>query len=149
MTRTRGLRLALAAATLLAISAAWLAPIADRPQVASAHAVLVRSSPGAGARLAEGPTAIDLWFSEPLEPDFSSFDLYSSDGQLVELGSISVDQADAFHMSGTPSERLGPGLYTAVYRTLSTQDGHEWTGSFAFTVLNADGSVPAGSAFRR
>lgn len=129
----------------LAVVAAMLPLLAAAP-TADAHAVLARSSPAAESQLAQSPAAIDLWFTEPLEPDFSSFELFAGDGTSLPVDGIRVDPSDARHMSGLVRS-LDPGLYTVVYRTLSTQDGHEWTGSFAFTVLNPDGSVPSGSAF--
>ena len=57
-----------------------------------------------------------------------------------------IDPADDMHLSALPRP-LRPGFYTVVYRTLSTLDGHGWSGSFSFTMLEADGSTPAGSAF--
>jgi putative copper export protein/mono/diheme cytochrome c family protein len=37
---------------------------------------------------------------------------------------------------------LPPDIYTTVYKNVSTVDGHAWTGSFTFVVLEPDGSVP-------
>jgi copper transport protein len=42
---------------------------------------------------------------------------------------------------------LEAGFYTVVWETLSTVDGHLFTGSFPFTVLNQDGSQPSGPRF--
>ena len=115
--------------------------------VAEAHAVLVRSSPAAGAELVAPPAAIDLWFSEPLEARFSTFELLSSEGESLPLDGVVADPTDEYHLSGLP-RGLGPGLYTVSYRNVSQSDGHEWSGSFAFTVLNPDGSVPSGQAYQ-
>jgi copper transport protein len=120
--------------------------VAARPGTVVAHAVLVRSSPESQAQLREAPPVIDLWFSEPLEPEFSRFELYASDGTQLELAGMRVDPADAQHLSALTGG-LGPGIYTVVYRTLSTRDGHEWSGSTTFTVVNPDGSAPVGGGY--
>ena len=136
----------LSALALVAAALTALTLIASRPAVADGHAVLVRSSPESQVALAEPPPVIDLWFSEPLEPDFSRFELFGSDGSPRELVGMRVDPADPMHLSAL-TRGLGPGVFTVVYHTLSTRDGHEWAGSMTFTVLNEDGSVPAGGGF--
>lgn len=110
-----------------------------------AHALLVRSLPAANALLTAPPTVIELWFSEELEPAFSEAYLVDLAGQEIARGAAIVDPADPRHMS-LPTPVLAPGIYTVVYRTLSRADGHEWIGSFPLTVLNPDGSSPAGDA---
>jgi len=134
------------AALLLIVAIAPLALLASKPSVAIGHAVLVRSSPESQVALADPPPVIDLWFSEPLEPDFSSFELFASDGSALELVGMRVDPSDATHLSAL-TRGLGPGVFTVVYRTLSTRDGHEWAGSMTFTVLNEDGTIPLGTSF--
>jgi copper transport protein len=144
MTLAQGLparRVALA----LVVAVAALTGLA-RSTPAEAHAVLVRSSPAAQAQLVAAPSSLDLWFSEPLEGGFSTFSVLDGTGQPVLIDGIEVDAGDPKHLVGFP-RALEPGIYTVVYRTLSQADGHEWSGSFSFTVLNEDGSVPAGSAF--
>jgi copper transport protein len=86
-----------------------------------------------------------LWFTEPLETNFSGARLFDSSGQQLEVGAVVFDSADPAHVS-LPVSQLGPGIYTVAWHTLSQVDGHEWYGSFPFTVLNPDGSRPAGSA---
>ena len=112
---------------------------------ASAHALLVRSQPVADGVLASPPTTIELWFSEPLEPAFSSARLIDSNGAPVPTGAPLVDPADPLHLT-VPLGGLEPGIYTVAWQTLSKVDGHEWFGSFPFTLLNPDGSQPSGSA---
>ena len=58
-------------ALLTLAAVVWLlAPIA--PPSAGAHAVLVRSIPSSRAALSLPPDRIQLWFSEPIEPAFST-----------------------------------------------------------------------------
>lgn len=128
--------LAVAAAVLVLLAAAGLA---------SAHAVLVRSDPAQGARLAASPREITMWFSEPLERSFSTAELYAPDGSRVEGTSVRFLESDPAAMTlGTGV--LAPGVYTVAWETLSRVDGHEWRGNFTFTVLNPDGSEPEGDA---
>ncbi len=110
-----------------------------------AHALLVRSLPAAGTELTLSPSTVEMWFSEPLEPQFSRAHVVDGQGNEIGNGVSVVDPADAMHLTLSITE-LPPGIYTVVWRTLSRADGHEWIGSFPLTVLNADGSRPAGTA---
>jgi len=115
------------------------------PAPASAHAVLVRSDPAANARLPQPPKAISIYFSEPLEPKFSKIRVVDPTGAGQDQNDSRVDAGDATHMTLDVNE-LKPGFYSVVWTTVSRVDGHELQGSYPFIVLNADGSVPAGSA---
>ena len=110
-----------------------------------AHALLVRSSPASNAELLQSPATIELWFSEPLEPSFSSARLLAASSREAPVGVALVDSTDPNHMT-LPVGQLAPGIYTVAWKTLSRVDGHEWYGSFPFTVLNPDGSRPSGTA---
>jgi copper transport protein len=112
---------------------------------ASAHALLVRSEPGSNADLARSPLKVELWFSEPLEVAFSSARVVDANGADLPTGAIVFDPADPTHLT-LPVEELAPGIYTVAWQTLSRVDGHEWFGSFPFTVLNPDGSRPSSVA---
>lgn len=114
-------------------------------QLVHAHALLVRSTPEAGAELAILPPTIEIWFSEPLEAGFSTIYLVDGAGNEIGRGLATIDPNDAFHMS-LPITDLTPGFYTVVWETLSSADGHSWVGSFPLTLLNPDGSRPSGSA---
>jgi copper transport protein len=139
--RQRGLwPLAPLALTLLGM---WL--LITSPRVARAHALLVRSLPEANTNLAQPPASIDMWFSEPLEADFSGARLLNSLGEEVPTGAVSLDPSDPTHLTLALGQ-LQPGIYTVAWQTLSQVDGHEWFGSFPFTVLNPDGSRPTGAA---
>ena len=136
-----GAAAAAALGLLLLAAAAWGAP-----RHAEAHAVLVHSEPAPGAMLRLAPASIDLWFSEPLEGSLSGLELLGADGRRLPLEGMRVDPRDATHLSAL-TRPLPPGHYAVAYRTLSALDGHDWSGSFTFTVLSPDGSLPAGAAF--
>ncbi len=100
---------------------------------ALAHANLVRSDPPANSAQKTPPTRVRLWFSEAVEPSFSSVSVLDSSG-------ASVDKHDSHRASDDPTalevslNPLAPGLYTVVWKSLSAVDGHITNGSFAFTV---------------
>ena len=124
---------------------------------AFAHANLSRSDPPANASLDQSPREIRLWFTEPLEPEFSHFTLRDSSGSMIDTTSSQVDSTDPTQMFMQPGE-LEDGLYTVAWRVVST-DGHSTGGSFAFgvratvtptSILPAiDGPVPVESALIR
>ena len=116
------------------------------PGHAHAHALLVRSDPPINGALRESPTEVRLFMSEPLQRDFSDASILDAQGRRVDFGEVAFDAYDPTALS-IPVPRLAPGIYTVAWRTLSLVDGHTWTGSFSFTVLNPDGSAPLGTAF--
>ncbi len=112
---------------------------------ALAHALLLRSLPVANSELPQPPEKIEMWFSEPLEADFSSARLLSTSGEEIRIDTVELDSNDPTHITVLLSQ-LDPGIYTVAWKTLSRTDGHEWYGSFPFTVLNHDGTRPDGTA---
>ena len=139
-TKPLSLRLARIAAVLALLTALLSAPLA-----AEAHALLVRADPPPNAELAQPPSAIEFWFSEPLEKTFTGARILRAGGTAIPTGEPVIDPDDATHLT-LPLETIEPGIYTVVWKTLSSVDGHEWVGSFPLTLLNPDGSRPAGSA---
>src|SRR5947209_3613831 len=111
--------------------AAWLMALVllpglfllGKPGPALAHAVLLRSDPAQNARLNPAPSKIDLFFSEPVNHNFSSIQVQNSSGTRVDR--------KALHFSNDPTEialdlpALDPGFYTVVWTTLSAADGHK------------------------
>ena len=94
-------------------------------RAALAHALLVRSEPEANAELTSSPPSVEMWFSEPLEDRFSHARLIDSLGEDVAGADSSlVDVSDPSHLS-LPLSTLQPGIYTVVWTTLSSVDGHE------------------------
>lgn len=100
---------------------------------AMAHANLVRSVPAANSAQPVPPKIARLWFSENVEPSFSSIRV------LDKLGK-SVDKGDSHRMSDDPAgmevslSDLPEGLYTVAWNATSAVDGHVTSGSFPFTV---------------
>jgi len=128
-----------AAAVLLGL----LALLAVTPAPAEAHAILIRSDPPVNARLQDPPPVVSAFFSETLDTRLSSLKVVNGEGKRVDSGETSFGP-DAAQMSTTIPEPLPPGFYAVLWQTLSSVDGHLLKGSYPFTVLNPDGSEPAG-----
>ncbi|MCX6045388.1 MAG: copper resistance protein CopC [Chloroflexi bacterium] len=109
-----------------------------------AHAVLARATPGVNASLTKAPDEIRLWFTEPVEPNFSSFRLRDINGALVKTPASQVDSTDPHQMYMKPGS-LPNGLYTVVWAVNSAADGHHTEGSFAFTIGPVMASQPTTS----
>jgi len=103
------------------------------PQGAAAHALLIASTPAAGATLSEPPTEVVLTFGEAPDPKLTTVRILDTSG---------ADQAagPAQPVAGEPEKlRVGlkplpDGVFTVAWRTVSTVDGHVAAGSFAFGV---------------
>ena len=133
-------RFGLFAAVLVAVVATLFLLARD----AEAHALLARADPPINASLRESPTRITLFMTERLQRTHSSVQVLDSGGQRRDIGETEFSDAVPTQMS-VRVLRLDPGVYTVVWETLSEVDGHTWTGSYVFSVLNPDGSAPAGS----
>ena len=108
-----------------------------------AHGVQVISDPAPNAQLSQPPELITITFSEPIERSVSTIQLWDQSGRQVALGALEFF-SDPKRMAVQVPGDLPPGLYTVVWRNLSTVDGHTWSGSFAITVLGPGGEAPAG-----
>lgn len=141
-TRTNAGRLALTAALFaISIAGVWFA-VAGAGKV-GAHAVQLSSVPAPNAQLAESPAAISIEFSEPLEPAVTTVQLWDATPAELPLGALSYPASESLVVE--VPQVLETGIYTVIWRNLSTIDGHTWAGSFAFIVLGPNGEIPEGS----
>jgi hypothetical protein len=99
---------------------------------AAAHASLERAEPRPGSRLRTSPPEVKLWFTEKLEPAFSTLRVQDAGGQRVDRADGRVDDTDAklMRVSVTP---LTPGTYRVLWRVLSV-DSHVTDGNFSFRI---------------
>ena len=98
-----------------------------------AHAMLDRSAPPVGSSVKAVPGHVDLWFTEPLEPAFSSVKVLNAGGRQVDRRDPAVDPKDRMHLSVSISA-LPPGRYRVVWRVVSV-DTHATEGDFTFDVV--------------
>ena len=97
-----------------------------------AHAMLDRATPRVGSSVKGAPDRVELWFTEPLEPAFSTAKVVDARGRQVDRDDIAVDENDPRHLSvSLPS--LPAGRYRVVWRAVSA-DTHATAGDFVFDV---------------
>jgi methionine-rich copper-binding protein CopC len=115
----------------LARAAALLAVLAFPPG-ALAHAFLDRAVPAVGGKVHGKPVEVRLRFSQPLEPAFSTVQVFDAAGKQVDRKDKGLDPADAsvLRVSLPP---LAPGVYRVVWRVLSS-DTHVSEGDYRFEV---------------
>ena len=96
---------------------------------ASAHAFLDHAQPRVGNTVATAPREVTLWFTQKLEPAFSSVTVTNAAGQRVDTGKtrVSGNQMSVSLRSG------GAGTYHVIWRVLSV-DTHTTDGNFTFQV---------------
>jgi len=99
---------------------------------ALAHAFLDHAEPPVGATIAAAPTALRLYFSEPIEPVFSGVTLAGADGQPVATGAASIHPQNRAALV-LPLPPLSPGRYRVSWHVVST-DTHRTEGSYEFEV---------------
>jgi len=114
-------RWCLAAVLLLALqSRAW------------AHAFLDHADPKVGSTAAAAPTEMKLWFTQNLEPAFSSIEVRDAQGAEVDKKDSHL-AADNKSLLVISLPHLPPGTYTVIWRVVSV-DTHKTQGHFQFTV---------------
>lgn len=101
-----------------------------------AHANPERFEPPPNSVLDKAPTEIRMWFSEPLEQQFSKINLRDKDGNILNTPATQIDPNDPTQMSMVPGD-LPDGLYTVVWRALSAADGHPTIGSYPIVIGDA------------
>jgi len=106
---------------------------------ASAHNVLVSTSPSDGATVDAGVIQIDLTFEQAVmnTPDGAGTEISvvgPAESQPAEMTDGCVDTFNGSVISDSVDIDL-PGTYNVTWRTVS-DDGHPIEGTFAFSVLN-------------
>lgn len=124
----------------LVVAAVGMTILALQPGVAFGHAALVRSDPEANSFLQRPPTHVSITFSEPVDSRLSTLKVLDAGGQPVALGLLTFSR-DGLSMQGS-FRNLAPGIYNVLWSNVSSTDGHALDGSFPFTILEQDGSLP-------
>jgi methionine-rich copper-binding protein CopC len=115
-------------ALLGAVLAGALVPLAG----ALAHAFLDHANPSVGSTVRGSPAEVKLWFTQELEPAFSTLRVADQGGVQVDQGNKAVDPSDRTLLK-VSLRPLTPGSYKVVWRVLSV-DTHTTEGSFSFSV---------------
>jgi methionine-rich copper-binding protein CopC len=96
---------------------------------ASAHAFLDHAEPRVGNKVSAAPREVTLWFTQKLEPAFSTITVTNAAGQRVDTGKARVS-GNQMAISLRPG---GTGTYRVTWRVLSV-DTHTSDGNFTFQV---------------
>ena len=94
--------------------------------------MLDHASPAVGGSVPTAPTIVTLWFTQDLEPAFSTVTVTNDAGQRVDLGNARI-------AAGSPAELqiglkpLPPGTYLVSWHVVSV-DTHPTQGTFTFDV---------------
>jgi len=111
---------------------AVMAALACRGLPASAHAFPDHSDPAVGGTVATAPAQVRIWFTEALEPTFSTMTVTDTKGDSVGQGKANVDKTDP-KLLELGLKPVPPGTYRVKWRVISV-DTHQTQGDFTFTV---------------
>src|SRR5689334_1479002 len=101
-----------------------------------AHANPERFEPPPNSVLDKAPTEIRMWFSEPLEQQFSKINLRDKDGNILNTPAAQIDPIAPSQMRVVPGD-LPDGRDTVVWRALSAADGHPTIGRYPIVIGDA------------
>jgi methionine-rich copper-binding protein CopC len=99
---------------------------------AHAHAHLDHAMPAANSVQAKAPKEVMIWFTEALEPKFSTIEVRDGKGAAVTAGAATAVPGNTAQLR-VPLKDLAPGTYTVIWRVLSV-DTHRSKGEFSFRV---------------
>ena len=99
----------------------------------SAHAFLERSDPSVGGKVHSAPAAVWIWFTEAIEPSFSSIQVLDATGNQVDKKDTHSDRSSRSLLQ-ISLPRLGPGTYKVAWGVVSV-DTHVTKGDFRFQIL--------------
>ena len=115
----------------LAVGLLLLAVLSGAPRPATAHALVLESSPRADEVLMVSPRRIFLRFNSRIEKALSRITLTDPAGRAVPLPVAALDPTPNHLVVPVPP--LEPGQYLVRWKVLSA-DGHVTKGAFGFGV---------------
>jgi methionine-rich copper-binding protein CopC len=99
---------------------------------AVAHAFLDHATPAVGSTVPVAPAELRMWFTQHLEPAFTTATVADAKGNSVASGPARVSATDPSELD-VALKKLSPGTYSVSWHALSV-DTHTTTGHFTFTV---------------
>jgi len=101
----------------------------------AAHGYVERTDPADGAELAQSPSVIRAWFSEPLQADSASLTLINGEGQSFAFERVEMPaDGGQILVEGTLAQSLPEGAYILTVSATVLSDGHQPTASIVFWV---------------
>jgi methionine-rich copper-binding protein CopC len=100
--------------------------------LASAHAFLDHAEPRVGSNISTSPNGVKIWFTQELEPAFSSIKVFDASGNEVDKKDTRQDDKDKkLLIVSLPA--LSAGEYKVVWKVVSV-DTHRTNGDFKFQI---------------
>ena len=99
---------------------------------AQAHAFLDHASPPVGSSVPAAPPVVTLWFTQDLEPAFSTVTVTNAAGQRVDLANVQIPQDSPAELR-IGLKPLAPGTYLVSWHVVSV-DTHPTEGTFTFEI---------------
>jgi copper resistance protein C len=100
--------------------------------LAWAHAFLDHADPKVGSTVTNSPPEVKIWYTQELEPAFSSIEVKNAEGKEVDKKDVHVDAKDKSLLE-VSLPKLPPGTYTVTWHVVSV-DTHRTQGHFEFTI---------------
>ncbi|HUB86935.1 MAG TPA: copper homeostasis periplasmic binding protein CopC [Verrucomicrobiae bacterium] len=97
-----------------------------------AHAFLDHAEPSVGGTVTNSPSEVKIWFTQKVEPAFSSIEVDNAQGKEVDKKDVHVDAKDKSLLE-ISLPQLPAGTYTVTWHVVSV-DTHRTQGHFQFTV---------------
>lgn len=102
------------------------------PAPARAHAFLDHSDPAVGSTVSTSPDVVHLWFTQQLEPAFSSVTVTDQSGAVVNAAPAAIDPGNRSELD-VKLKQLPAGTYKVKWHVLSV-DTHTTQGDYDFHV---------------
>ncbi|HEV8387805.1 MAG TPA: copper resistance protein CopC [Nitrososphaera sp.] len=120
--------------TLVLLSVILSISIFGIAQQAFAHPVYVDSQPRAFQSIPGSPSEVNVFFSEPIELDYSRITVLGPDGTRIDMNDKHYVQGDSASIGVTIQPALPEGEYTVTTKVLSAVDGHVTDETFIYGV---------------
>ncbi len=121
-------------------------PLFAASQPAQAHGYILRSIPQDQAVVSRSPSRIQIWFSENLEPRFSTLSLTNDKGEDIPLQDSGVVPNSPAQLAARIPAPLPNGAYIVTMRIAFASDGHVITERLIFWVGQRTGTPTATGA---
>jgi len=99
---------------------------------ASAHAVLIDTSPSAGQSVDSSPTSVSLTFNDSITVEPNAIRLFDVKGRQLDIGTTQLDGSNPKKVVA-PVPRLNNGTYVVAWRA-NSPDSHPVNGAFTFAI---------------
>lgn len=99
---------------------------------AAAHPFTIETNPNSSSNAAEGITQVAVYFSEPVDLNFSSLKVFDNNGDQIDNKDTKYFEDEKSLVVTTPP--LESGIYTVTSSVLSKVDGHLVPNAFNFGV---------------